>query len=293
MADRSCIGIDGSPIDPKIVLTEFGKILDTDYRKVPPEELIEVRAFIDLFEMAPKAMLDREQFDCVELSEGLAISLPSAPAVGLNRILGLRDTGDLDTAFNWMSRKSGRRFLQIDDGAISEEIGQWIADRALVEEGSGWVKLIRPAPAAALPGIEGVTVRRAVPRDAELAGSLMCDGFGFPRQLGPIWSATVSSENWVCLLAEVDGQVVGTGLMFMAEGLAWLGAGTTIPQYRNRGVQKAIIQGRLNLGMAHGVSIFVVETAHPEPGNFNASFNNLTNTRFKRVYSRRNLRLPD
>ncbi|MGO7984257.1 hypothetical protein ACC691_41230, partial [Rhizobium johnstonii] len=78
------------------VLTEFGKILETDYRKVPPEELIEVRACIDLFEMAPNAMLDREQFDCVELSGGLASSLPSAPAGGWKRMRGLRDTGDLD-----------------------------------------------------------------------------------------------------------------------------------------------------------------------------------------------------
>lgn len=42
--------------------------------------------------------------------------------------------------------------------------------------------------------------------------------------------------------------------MYAADGRAWLGGGATVPEFRNRGAQKALITARLNQGISQSVS---------------------------------------
>ena len=78
------------------------------------EDAIEAKAFVDLHRVSPEHLRVEEQFECVSINGGCAISLPSAPAIGLNRVLGLGSVADLDKAHNWMGRKAGNRFLQLN-----------------------------------------------------------------------------------------------------------------------------------------------------------------------------------
>lgn len=104
------------------------------------EDIIEVRAFIDLFMIAPQTVVDKAKFCCMQLGAGCAISLPAAPAIGLNRILGLATLDDVEKAYEWMTKKTGRRYLQMNTDVVPLQVLDWIRTRGLFPEGNGWAK---------------------------------------------------------------------------------------------------------------------------------------------------------
>lgn len=71
------------------------------------EDAIEAKASVDLHRLSPEYFRDEEQFECLPINGGCAISLPNAPAIGPNRVLGLGSVEDLYKACNWMRRKLG------------------------------------------------------------------------------------------------------------------------------------------------------------------------------------------
>ena len=210
------------------------------------EDNIEAKAFIDLFKVAPQTFQNQVHFDCVSLGGGCAISLPSAPAIGLNRILGLRSVDDLHIAYEWMRKKHGRRYLQLNAQAASAKTREWIETRGLPAHGAGWAKLRREAPLAPMSHIGHVLPRKVTVDEAEKFGAMMCAGFGFPESLTPLWSAIVGKKGWTCFFGELNGEPIATAAMYASNGWAWLGGGTTVFRARNRGAQKALIAARLN-----------------------------------------------
>ncbi|MCP2158421.1 MULTISPECIES: GNAT family N-acetyltransferase [unclassified Agrobacterium] len=252
------------------------------------EDAIEAKAFIDLHKAARGRLTDEERFACVSMNGGCTISLPSAPAIGLNRILGLTTREDLDKAYSWMRGKTGNRFLQVNADTASDELTQWIETKGLVAYGPGWAKLRRSTDTVPLPSPGTVKTRKVRPDEAEVFGAMMCASFGFPESLTALWAAIVGRDGWSCFYA-LDGDTpVGTGAMFASGSFAWLGGGTTVPSFRNRGSQKALIQARLKEGADRGVSTFVVETEVPSAEKANISNANLAKMGFVHIYNRSN-----
>ena len=262
-------------------------------RAIPHEEAIEVRAFRDLFRSAPRSMIDNGELAFQPIAEGCAVSLPFAPAIGLNRALGLKDIDSLETALQWFAGRGGTRHLQISDDLVSRDVRDWIADRGLERNPVSWVKLARSAPVFKMRWSGDIEVRPAASDEADMFGSLMCRGFGFAPELAPLWSAIVGETGWTCHLAWLDDRPVGSSIMYADGGYAWLGGGTTIAEYRNRGVQTALISNRLNVGVEQGVSTFVVETADPDAATSRVSFDNLVKAGFRPLYTRQNYLIVD
>ena len=255
-------------------------------------EVIEAKAFIDLHRIASPAFAGRHRFDCLPLGDGCAISLPAAPAIGLNRMIGLTALDDLDRAYAWMRGRTGHRYLQLHEAAAPDEVRDWVRAKGLVEHGSGWAKLWRGAYVAPPLAVTKVRTRKVGIEEAETFGSMTCTGFGFPQALTSLWSAIVGAAGWSCFFALLDDRPVGPGAMYATGGHAWLGGGATLPEYRGRGAQKALIHARLDDGRSHGVTHFVVETAAPSADGQDVSHANLVNAGFEQAYIRKNFRLP-
>jgi len=100
-----------------------------------------------------------------------------------------------------------------------------------------------------------------------------------------------SRERRLVVFFAVDGDnPVGTAAMYRSGTYAWLGGGTTLPESRNRGVQKALIQSRIEHGLGNGVSTFAVETSEPVVGEPNISFDNLRKVGFRQAFHRKNFK---
>jgi hypothetical protein len=123
----------------------------SDQTCLTQEDAIEAKAFIDLHKAARGRLADEERFACVSMNGGCTISLPSAPSIGVNRILGLTKREDLDEAYNWMRERTGNRFLQVNTDTASDKLTRWIETKGLVAYGPGWAKLRRSTDAVSLP----------------------------------------------------------------------------------------------------------------------------------------------
>ncbi len=171
--------------------------------------------------------------------------------------------------------------LQVSPYAGPAELEQWLSDAGLVIR-SRSVKLLRDA--TPVPSIVGtVDVRRVSLADKDLFGDVSARGFGRPPVIAQWMGATVGFSRWRHYLAYIDGQPAGAAAMYIDGQTAWLGIGSTLPDFRCQGVQQALISQRLVDGRESGVRHFVAETE-----SFNTSCQNLMRAGFECAYERPN-----
>jgi GNAT superfamily N-acetyltransferase len=134
--------------------------------------------------------------------------------------------------------------LQITPYASDALLGL-LAKRHYVVEGfrSIYVRSLMRLPARR-DSIE--VVRATGDLDATWA-DVVTRGFGSPPVVTERWNAMICAiENEHRFVAYVDGKPAGAGSLLTTEpALAQLGGMTTLPEFRNRGVQAALLQARL------------------------------------------------
>lgn len=252
-------------------------------------DAIEAQALIDWHRQCPTQIGNEHEFRCIAIGRGCAISLPPAGGPVFNRILGLSTSDELEQAYSWMQERRAAGYLQLDRERASPDVKRWMVARKLVEKGSAWAKLI--AVSGALDRPSSPLKCRAVRSDeADLFGTLVCTGFGMNETLGRVWASIVGKEGWSCFFAMDGDRAIGTGAMYSSGDQSWLGAGTTLPAFRGHGVHKALIQARLDAGIARGSTTFVVE-ATTSSTETDISLNNLKRCGFHHLYTRRNFAL--
>jgi GNAT superfamily N-acetyltransferase len=82
------------------------------------------------------------------------------------------------------------------------------------------------------------------------------------RQVSDEFAAASRTSDSVDLLAFIDGRAVGCGSLQAIDGIGWLGGAATLPEYRGRGVQTALLRHRLQLATALSCEL-VAATAIP------------------------------
>lgn len=123
------------------------------------------------------------------------------------------------------------------------------------------------------------------PADKELWALVAATGFSAPlpplEQQLHLASVVVSRPGVRLLVAFVDGKAAGTGEIYIDDGVAWLSADATLPQFRRRGVQRALQAYRLDIARAAGCEMAVSEAA---PGS--TSQRNMERMGFTLAYTR-------
>ena len=82
-------------------------------------------------------------------------------------------------------------------------------------------------------------------------------------------------------MAEIDEVAAGGGMMSIHNGVASLGGAGTLPEFRNRGVQRALILARVAFAAESGCDLAMVAT---QPGS--GSQRNVERQGFRVVYTR-------
>lgn len=146
------------------------------------------------------------------------------------------------------------------------------------------------APSVAADGIE---IRRGGSDDIDAWLDAVVDGFAhpdgdgvsshedFPREVVEKAERDFEKAGAAAYLAVCDGVVAGGGSMRVTDGVAQLTGAATVPAYRRRGVQTALLAARLADATAAGCDIAVVTTA---PGS--TSQKNVQRRGFHLLYTR-------
>jgi len=135
-------------------------------------------------------------------------------------------------------------------------------------------------------------IRVVEPQDAALFGNVVEAGFEAPPAFASWFSGLVGRPKWRIYLAYEGKDPVASGAMFLDRGWAWMGIDATLPDYRRRGAQAALLSRRITDGIATGVEGFTGETDQPGMGHkaSQSSYRNFLRAGFCVAYTRDNYR---
>jgi len=159
------------------------------------------------------------------------------------------------------------------------------------ERGYGVVEfsnvMARPIDASALElePPKGIEIRRAAENEIELWALTVSQGFAeyFPvtQELLTIMKMFAMGRSMESYLARIDGRVVGGAALSLRARTAGFFGASTLPDFRNRGVQTALLNARLRRAAEVGSDLAVSLAL---PGS--RSQRNITRMGFRTLYTR-------
>ncbi len=154
--------------------------------------------------------------------------------------------------------------------------------------GRTWEKLLRELHD--VPEVETyLEIKELGVEHAPEYGEVCCATFGMP---GPHLVAWVNDHlgkpDWRAFGAFDGAKMVGVGAMYARGDVACLVSGATLPEYRGRGAQSAIMVARLNAAAEMELSWASTETGSETADSPNPSLHNMERLGFEVVYQRYN-----
>jgi hypothetical protein len=137
----------------------------------------------------------------------------------------------------------------------------------------------------------GVTVREAEPHELKLWTSTVAHGFAEHYPVTPelldVMEGFARRTDAANFLAYVNGEVAGGGAVSSFQGVGGLFGASTLPAYRCRGVQRALLTARMRWAIAQGCDLAVTIT---QPAS--TSHRNMDRFGFRIAYTRTKLIRP-
>ena len=251
--------------------------------RIDPEDLvrIEAAAVEDSFSLATAAEREALGLYCEWHGDTLVTACRAEPDILMNRTFGF-SPADIDKLPGMLDvyRRMGskRAFISMDEEAFTQ--AQDPLQRAGLTAARPWVKFMRddsPAPAATTD----LAVREIGTEHGEALGNVICNAFDLPKGWAPILGRLAGREHWHAF-ATFDGEMLaGGGLVYVRDGIAWIGFGATDPAFRQRGSQSAVMSARIERARELGVKVMQTETGEAVPGDPQHSYHNIERAGFR------------
>jgi hypothetical protein len=256
-------------------------------------EAVERDACAVLYAAAPPATADALGLRCHPVTGGIQLVCRALDNLVFNRLLGLPDTlaaEDLDAALARFDAAGLRdRVVQVPPDA--DRLAKLCTARGLVLRSHVWTKFMRPATDPLRPATDLAVVEADAGRAGDFA-AVVRRIYGLPEVVDPWLAALVGRPRWRVFLACDGVTAVGTGALYLGDGLGWLGFGAILPEAHGGGAQSDLLAARIAAGRAAGLAGLTTETGRPLPGEPAPSFRNITRAGFAEAYDRRNFHRP-
>jgi GNAT superfamily N-acetyltransferase len=146
--------------------------------------------------------------------------------------------------------------------------------------------MVRPVVDGASPRLPaGLELRLARPDELDLWVMTVAQGFAenYPvtHELLSVMKMFAIGKNTECYLARIDGRVVGGATLALRGRIAGLFGASTLPEFRKRGVQTALLYLRLQRAAQTGCTLAM---SLAQPGS--NSQRNITRLGFNTLYTR-------
>jgi hypothetical protein len=132
-----------------------------------------------------------------------------------------------------------------------------------------WAKITREVSPVEVSPVDDVA-RLVDPREALTFGKVSCAGWGQPPPLAPWIASLVGRDHWRAYLAWDRGEPIGAALLYINDGIGWLGGDATLAAHRQRGGQSALIARRIHDAHALGVRTLFAEVVEDGGSRRNA-----------------------
>jgi hypothetical protein len=225
---------------------------------------------------------------------GVGIACPLLPVLMMNRVIGLGvSEAATESHLDEIAERFGGRehMISLAPGAEPPDLADRLRARGYLP-GYAWVKFRRSAiepPAVATD----LRIELVGPGQAEAFARVVVEGYGMPPSGVDPLLAVVGKPGWACYVAFAGAEPASAGLVHAGPGGAWLGGAVTLPGFRRRGGQGAILVERIRYAAAQGCRRVVTETGEIAPGRPDSSYRNILRFGFEAAYVRPNFVSPE
>lgn len=259
-------------------------------------EALERDCLRDLWRGAPAATRAALGWEITTRGEAWGMVCHEFPeALMTNRIMGSGGVRDVEQfgedalalVRDHSSRDSMRWLVQPPPLVSDAAFEQRLAGLGLVPFRRRWAKFVRGRAAA--PRVATTIDVQVVSSDTVRPfAELLVSQLGLPAALSDAYCAAATRPEWACVVAMNGGRVIGSGAMFICNRVAYMAGGATLPDFRGRGVQGALMATRIGMALDSDCRWLVAETGEAVDGEPNHSFGNLLRHGFEVVCSRAN-----
>ena len=257
----------------------------------PLAELTEAESLYQLEQGAPASM----GVSTARLGGGIVVAMPDDESKYWTKAIGLGVeepvTAELIDRVCRFFRDSGAKFgvLQLAPDVLPADWDEICVANGLTA-GSSWTKLahdLGSVPEAATD----LRVRPIEPGEAPDWGSTLARGFGMtdPR-IAEMFAVAARRPEFSAFGAWDGDELAGAGNLFRYGISAACYGAATLPEYRGRGAQSALLSVRLRAAQLAGCKWVFAETGAEAPGEHNPSLHNMLRAGFTRLYDRVNWR---
>ena len=232
--------------------------------------------------------------DSFVVGGAVGVASPASQVLLMNRVIGLgvhEPAGDsqLDEIGELFAGR--RHMISLAPGAEPSDLAERLRARGY-RPGNAWVKFRRSAISPASVATD-LRVERIGPDQAAEFARVLNEGTGMGPAAGDPMAQVVGRAGWACYLAYAGDEPAAAGMVYVGESAAWLGGAATIPRFRRRGGQSAIMVERIRHAASCGCRRIVTETGEAAPGQPDVSHRNILRLGFEAAYVRPNFVSPE
>ena len=239
-------------------------------------EAAELAAYADAFRAAP------EICEVAEIAGATCLALRRLPERIFCRVLNLASADRLDE----IGAFYGDTPWWVCD---SHDLGEELEERGFTRD-YGWMRFTRGVgPRQARSDL---TVMQVGPDRADDFAAVVVGGFGMPDWASPLPANIVGRAGWSCYVAYDGDAPAGAGALFLHGEIGWLGFGSTLPRFRGRGAQSAILAARIEEARRQRCRAVTTETGELDEGRASASYRNILRAGFREAGVRKNYQSP-
>lgn len=243
----------------------------------------EMAAFIDLYKAAAaECHTGHDTFDGIHV-----VWNPEDPSPAFSPILNLQDARQVETTLHvleQLGRERGMPHIGINGHPGIEPYHQRLLDLGyeVDDHEHYWALEITDEPPEHELA-EGTTLDVIDPEEKQLFAQTLNRGHDKPdhHARGRVYAEAIGRENWTHYLIRVDGEPAAASAVYIAGDVAQLFVTATVPEFRRRGFQTALIRQRLRDGWRAGCDLATTQTVTD-----NASPRNMERHGFQMLYTR-------
>ncbi|MFC4600753.1 GNAT family N-acetyltransferase [Cohnella hongkongensis] len=232
-------------------------------------ESSEIGYMLDRMEAIRDRPGNPEGVEIARFGEAVCFYSKTMPWPGFNTVKGLR-SGDADllAAIGDFYRARGRKpQFELVPGLADPELMKRLSGLGFYQSGFHTSMALTPSEAAPGPAkpSDKLDIRLLREDEFELYATIHCRGTGLPDDgIAPVAAnnrVLYGRPGWTFYLALWEGRPAGVGVAYASRGTASLTFAATLPDYRCRGVQTALLRRRVAAAREEGCALVVGQCA--------------------------------